>query len=77
MLTNLFDEVSERGFRVTPRGMAYWSGSGPALKKCRDCVFFSGKARKKGTCGKFAKMMQNNGPKFGGYVPACKYFEIR
>ena len=77
MLTDLFDEESERGFRETPRGMAHWAGSGPALRTCRDCVYFSTKARKKGRCGKFAQMMKKNGPKFGGYMPACKYFEAR
>ncbi len=75
MFTALFDEVSESGHRWTPQGMAHWAGSGPALKKCRDCVFFSNKSGKKGRCGKYVKMMHKNGPKFPGYTPSCKYFE--
>ncbi len=74
MLTAMFEEVAERGRRETPRGMAHWARSGPPLKKCRDCVFFSDKKGKKGTCNKFAQMMHKNGPKFAGHVPSCKYF---
>ncbi len=77
MFTTLFDEVSERGFRETPRGMAHWAGTGPLLKKCRDCAFFPEKKPNKGACDKYAQMMRKKGPTFNGYVAACKYFEKR
>ncbi len=77
MFTTLFDEVSERGFRESPPGMAHWAGTGPLGRKCRHCAFFSGKAGKKGACGKFTQIMHKKGPKFAGYIASCKYFAVR
>ena len=75
MLTTMFDEVSERGLLETPKGMAYWAGTGPASMKCRDCVFFSkAKTAKKGLCGKYADMMRKKAPDFDSHARACKYF---
>ena len=39
-LTEIFDEVSERGMRETPNGMAHWKGSGPKGKTCRECMHY-------------------------------------
>ena len=34
MLTQIFDEASERGYAITPAGMAFWAGTGPVGKVC-------------------------------------------
>ncbi len=82
MFTALFDEVSERGYRDTPKGMAFWTGTGPVGEKCKDCAHFSGKAGKSGVCAKtvralVAQKSRAKAQKFPGSVAACKYFERR
>ena len=76
-LTNMFDEDSERGLRKTPPGMAYWAGTGPTGNKCRDCVHFSGKEGKKGTCEKTVNYLQVQKSRVKAQkfpADACKYF---
>ena len=43
--TKMFDEVSERGMRATPPGMAHWAGGGPQGKTCRECKFYTDEGR--------------------------------
>ncbi len=69
--TALFDELSERGIRKTPRGMAFWSGTGPPRNKCHDCGYFCDRLWGKGRCHRFTERM----PKFSGCVLSCKYYE--
>ena len=79
-LTALFDEVSERGFRDTPRGMAHWAGTGPAGMKCLSCVSFSKRSGVKGTCAiyaKYAKSARRKAVVFDGTARSCQHFEER
>ncbi len=75
--------------RITEPGMAYFAGSGPQGKHCRDCVFRGYvrpitdkygivlKTIKSGGCGKFHKLSGVHGPAISGRLQACKYFEAK
>ena len=81
-LTILFDEVAERGFRMTRPGQAHWAGTGPAGKRCKDCVHFRGSGGKPGPCAVTAKHLKANlrrtkPQKFRGDALACRHFEAR
>ncbi len=81
-LTNLFDEVAERGALETRPGQAHWAGSGPPGKKCKDCVHFGGSSKKPGRCALFANHLKANlqrtkAPKFSGAALSCKHFEAK
>ncbi len=81
-LTNLFDEVAERGFRETQPGQAHWAGSGPAGTRCMDCVYFGGSITKPGACAKAAQLLlaqksRTKPQKFRGGVASCKHFEAK
>ena len=43
--TKMFDDETERGLRITPRGMAHWSGTGPEGKTCRECAHYTNEGR--------------------------------
>ena len=86
-LTDMFDEISEEGYRKSPPGMAHWSGTGPKKTRCWQCLHFraygyysrrgtkAGKL-KAGTCQRFARMMSHiKAPKFDAETRSCKYFE--
>lgn len=73
---------------LTHKGMAFWAGTGPAGKTCRECRHWSnegdwhalggvhGGKLKPAQCSKYTSMMMGRA---GGKVPhgamACKYFE--
>lgn len=72
--------------RRTPAGMAFWAGTGPANKTCRECELWKYEPRdgymsgsgllKESPCEKYARMMNIlAGPKLPYYTPSCKYFE--
>ena len=84
-LKPMFDEKTEKGFLKTPDGMAYWSGTGPKGRQCRECrhytdegTYTSGKnlgGRKPGRCLQFSMMMSGKkGSKFPAHTSACRYF---
>lgn len=84
-LKPMFDEKTEEGFRQTPDGMAYWAGTGPAGRYCRQCQHYtdegtyrSGKragGQKPGRCRQFSIMMKGKrGAKFSPSTRACRYF---
>ncbi len=87
-LTQPDAELGER-IRATPDGMAFWAGSGPAGKTCRECSHWSGGSRSAETgdlndarCDQYARMTRaalliENAPRYD--IPhataACKYFD--
>ncbi len=70
MLTQMFDEMSERGYAITPSGIAFWAGTGPPDVTCKSCSFY----RKK-RCLKYKQLTSRNGQCFSAHTPACKYLE--
>ena len=70
MLTTMFDDASERGYAITPAGMAYWSDTGPVGKLCRNCWFY-----KQRRCLKYKLLTGCKGKRFPAGTPSCKYFE--
>jgi len=68
-LTSTNPELEEL-VRNTPRGMAHWSGTGPADATCGKCRFLV-----KDRCSEFAQMMSKQGGKIPPETPACRYFE--
>lgn len=81
-LTEPNKELGEKR-RKTPPGMAFWAGTGPAGKTCRECKFWENQGwltscglLKDAHCEKYTRMMNGN---VGGRIPhftvACKYFE--
>ena len=85
-LTDMFDKVTEDGFRKSPPGMAHWAGTGPKGKVCRQCIHYTNEGRyslggkhpgwlKPGRCTKFGAMMRKKGPTFPIRTLACKHFE--
>ncbi len=86
-LTQMYDDVSERGFQETAPGMAHWAGSGPTGTTCRECVYFTGKTyhskaggfrggSKPAPCLKFKQLMRQKGPPVPHDSAACKYFAL-
>ena len=74
--------------RATHPGMAHFAGTGPALKTCRECLFWNHKLydyRAKGgkhrglilpaDCKKYRQMTQQVGAKIPDDAAACKYFD--
>ena len=67
---------------ITQRGMAYFAGTGPAEKTCKDCAFF-GYKRTSGTghlyhysgCRKYYEMTYRHGGEIIGRNKSCKCFE--
>lgn len=79
-LTHIFDPVTEIGWRDTPKGMAYWAGTGPPGTTCRFCAFFE--ANKRGTrgyCGKYTELMPQvkKAVKFERDTKSCHYYELK
>ncbi len=72
MLTIMFDDATERGYALTPPGMAFWADTGPVGKTCRDCVHYH---QKQGRCLKYQQLMGCKGKRFRADTPSCKYFE--
>jgi len=72
----------------TPPGMAFWAGTGPAGRTCRECSFYqfngykskkggiTGGVLKLGICNKYLSMMLRAGSKVPHETPSCKYFEL-
>lgn len=84
-LTVLDPELESKVAR-TPRGMAFWSGTGPVHTTCRECVSFTfegyksnrgnkGGMLKNGRCRKYESLMQAEGPTFPFDIGSCKHFE--
>ena len=86
--TRIFDSRTEVGIRTTPPGMAFWAGSGPAGKTCRECIhwqadgYYAGGNRafnqglKPGICRKARAMTMGKAQPPVRYInSACKYFE--
>ena len=89
MQTRMFDDETERGMRVTPPGMAHWSGTGPEGTTCRECNFYSYEGRyasnskkhsagglKPGRCKKFKQLMNKKGATFAHSKASCRHFEV-
>ena len=70
MLTQMFNEASERGYAITPPGMAFWANTGPISEICKSCSFYQ-----EGRCLKYKQLTGRNGEHFSAYMPSCKYFE--
>lgn len=76
------DQIREK----TPSGMAFWAGTGPQGRTCRECAHygfigyksnrgFKGGTLKNGSCLRYAEMTRQSGGKFPFDTPSCKYFE--
>lgn len=86
-LTDSFAPEVERGMERTPDGMAYWLGTGPKGKTCRECIFFAsdksyhsqsgkyGGQLKPAPCRKYKILALRAGPKIRATLASCKYFE--
>jgi hypothetical protein len=87
--TEMFDPVAERGWQVTPEGMAFWAETGPVGRTCRECVSYTAEGRyasgsprhaqgelKPGRCQRYKEMMSGKwGAAFRHSTLSCKYFE--
>jgi len=86
-LTKAFGEVDALAAR-TPPGMAFWAGTGPKGRTCRECLHYSVEGRygtpggdhargelTLGRCAKYSRTKRLDGPKFRHSTPVCKYFE--
>jgi hypothetical protein len=66
--------------RNTPSGMAYWAGSGPEGKTCRECrnlgkAQYSTSGMLKATkCDKYTELSYREGKAIPYDSRACKYF---
>ncbi len=69
MLTLMFDEASERGYAITPVGMAFWSGTGPVGKLCKNCLLYEQRR-----CLKYKQLTGRKGKRFPAGTLSCKYF---
>ncbi len=88
-MTSIYDDISEKGIRETPPGMAHWTGTGPKGKVCRECVHYVSDARysanspghaknqlKPGWCKKTKELQGGmKGPVFPTESKACRHFE--
>lgn len=86
-LTQIFDNVAERGWRNTPPGMAHWTGTGPERTRCFQCRYcmtngrFAGSNKSRANslkpihCRKYKALMRQKGPAFEAITPSCKHFE--
>jgi hypothetical protein len=73
----------------TAPGMAFFAGTGPEGKYCKDCkhkgyerlkVDSYGNAQRAvthGGCAKFKQLLGVDGPQIKGSLPSCKYFEAK
>lgn len=79
--------MRNRKERNTHDGQAYWGGTGPDGKTCRECSQWQSHGYKSlankaaagilkdGPCVQFKKLTGGHaGPKFPHYARACKYF---
>lgn len=84
-LTVIDKELDDRAVR-TPRGMAFWIGTGPQGSTCRECKFYTfegykanrgnkGGMLKNGRCQKYESLMRAHGPTIPCELSACKYFD--
>lgn len=87
-LTQPDRELGEK-ITATPDGMAFWAGSGPAGKTCRQCSHWDGGDRNQDSgelndarCNQYARMMRaalliENVPHYDipRQTAACKYFQ--
>lgn len=82
----VLDQDLEAKVARTPRGMAFWAGTGPEGKTCRECKFFTfngykssrgmkGGLLKNGRCQKFTSLALMEGPPISYELSACKHFE--
>lgn len=66
----------------TPAGMAFWAGTGPKGKTCRECAHYtfqgygSDSILKKGPCQKYVSYRGIDTHKIPFRTAACKYFEL-
>lgn len=79
--------VLAKAVKETPSGMAFWSGTGPEHKTCRECAFFDhqksyyakkgmgGGMLKPAKCKKYTAMTRQSGGNIPFSTRACKYFE--
>jgi len=73
------DGVPDKGEII--RGMAYFAGTGPFERHCRECEFFGymrvskkDKLYRTSACLMFKKLTGKYGPRFDKMSAACKYF---
>lgn len=60
----------------THAGMAYFAGTGPVGKTCRECAeWLGGEYKKSDRQLKLAACLRGTGKTFPHTAPACKYFE--
>lgn len=82
----VIDPDLERKRERTPAGMAFWAGTGPVGKTCRECVHYvfsgytssksaNGGVLKKGPCQKFINLTNIRSNKIPFDTESCKYFE--
>lgn len=82
-LTEPNPDLAAKRSKTMP-GMAFWAGTGPEGKTCRECKHWafdgylaSSGLLKDAQCDKYTRMMNGNpGGKLPHYMPACKYFEL-
>lgn len=71
------EDASRVAFR-THQGQAYFGGTGPAGKSCKDCLLLnkSPRSTKYGNCSKYSELMNGDpAPQIPLSAHACKYFE--
>ena len=72
-------DEEKRRYLNTPKGMAFWSGSGPADARCHQCQQYGdiGDGKKKLTrrCRKYFHAMGEVGGPIPADTAACKYFD--
>lgn len=79
-LTEL-DQQFQAMVKETPSGMAYWAGTGPSGRTCRECEKFkadgynAASLLKTAKCAKYTELSLREGMKIPHDSKACKYFE--
>ena len=81
----VLDKDFQAKVNKTPMGMAFWAGTGPKGKTCRECTSFmfptyysggkNGETLKPSTCRKFGELSKREGRAIPHDTESCKYFE--
>lgn len=77
----VLDQQFQAMVKETPSGMAYWAGTGPQGRTCRECVMYkadgynASNLLKPAKCRKYTELSHREGKSFPHDSKACKYFE--
>jgi hypothetical protein len=75
-LTRPNADTADKAARSVP-GMAYFAGTGPAGKQCKQCIYFQQIGAKRNRCVKYQELTGLVGSRIDEHLLACRYFVHR